>query len=196
MASWKQRIRALFDLKKVDNTQLTKKYEYEMRHPHVRLIWYEVSGKSRFNCSYHHDFIDDFDTIKNTHWGCPECNIVKKQQLIPYVPNVAINPIEVRLTWYWQRRAQREDKKDNMAKLCDAIEQANAPLKVLSYRVLPSELQQGKWDFELTIECAIDGILRTRLPEFSVDSLPKVMCPVCKKRWTGQLSKKITFPIK
>lgn len=196
MASWKQRILALFEPKKTQDIQSIKRYEYGMRHPHVTLVMYETSGKSQFNCAYHHDFVDDYDTIKNTHWGCPECNIEKNQQLTPYVPTAPISPTELKLTWYWQRREQRADKKDNMAQLCDAIEREHAPLKVLSYRVLPSEKAQGKWDFEFTIECAIDDILRTRLPEFTQDNLPKVICPRCQKRWAGSLPQKVTFPIK
>lgn len=201
MAIWWQKWAAWFSQElqqpeKSDNTPESKRYEYAMRHPNVKLLQYAPSGKSRFVCAYHHEFVHDYDSIKNTHWGCPECNIEKKGLLTPHIPTAPESTTELSLVWYWQRREQAFENKDEMVKLCDELERVQHPLKILSYRVLPSDKVQGKWVYEFTIDCVLDGILRVQHPAFDSDNLPNVLCPRCQKRWSGELANQVKFPIK
>lgn len=199
MAIWWQKWAAWFtqELQQPEKSERTpegKQYEYTMRHPNVKLLAHEKSGKSRFACVHHGDFVDDYETMKNTHWGCPECNTLKNNQLTPYIPTSPKSTRELALAWYWQRREQNPSKKDDMAKLCDEIESQQA-VKILSYRILPSEQIRGKMAYEFTIECDLDGILQSKHLAFSSANIPPHICPTCEKRWNRSSPNKVRFPI-
>lgn len=193
--AWWNKLAVLFQQPERTPAAQDKAREYTLRHPNVKLLDYESSGKSRFACAYHHEFVDDYDTIKNTHWGCPECNIEKNQQLTPHIPTANVGKRELALAWYWQRRAQSADSKDDMARLCDELERRHYPLKILSYRILPSDKVPQQWVYELTLECALDGIVRAQHPLFDVHHLPEHLCPQCQQRWSGKVGQRVKFPI-